>query len=459
MDRIENKNYVKVLVLSMFGAAVGYFLAIFNPLGDPVFRGVYKLPEDNFKVVVGNVNMLFFSGAAVSMLLSGPIAERIGRRTLIIIYDVICLFSISLYAIEDLNILYLARFLNGLSGCGTQLVSAIYVTEVMPKSIGAVANTFMFAVSTTCVFLAYIQQNIFSRDFMIANWRYILCWPAVVIFFKVILMPIVIKHDSPKFYIGQNYGKEDLKASIKEIYSDTYRESQVDAATESIIAVHQKTVIESKSSKLAVLFSPIYRFAFATTFVISILAQFNGVSYFALYSTDLFNRVSGNGKKVTFFIAIAKVFGGVCAIIFMKNFGRKFNLMLGCLMQGVCIALVMISLYVNVTEISMAAVFLYFISFAIGLGGSVNAFVTEVIPPIGVSLISSFLCILNAMFGKLLPLAAAAYGDETLLCFFAICCFVGFFALDFFLIETKDKNEERILSEYMNHKYTFLNFK
>ena len=57
--------------------------------------------------------------------------------------------------------------------------------------------------------------------------------------------------------------------------------------------------------------------------------QLSGVTFFAIYSNDLFNRLSGKGKQATLAIAIAKVVGGGLAVVFMKNFGRKFNCLLG----------------------------------------------------------------------------------------------------------------------------------
>ena len=220
--------------MSMYGLHFGFYVAIFNPLSDPIFKGVYGLKDAEIKGLIGNVNMFFGIGSFFSILISGSLAEKIGRRKLLIIYDVGALISACLYLVKDLRVLQLARFLSGFFANGQGIISSILVTETLPKKISGLANSILFGVSTGCLFIAYIQPYIFTREQIIEHWRPILCWPIVFFVIKIALFLIFVTKDSPKFYIKTNFKgstKESLISNLNEIYSQTHRESQIDDIT------------------------------------------------------------------------------------------------------------------------------------------------------------------------------------------------------------------------------------
>jgi len=459
-------NNLRVAVLAMYGF-YGYYLAIFNPLSEPVFKGVYGLSPAQIKQTVGNVNMLFSLGALTATLVSGPISENIGRKRLVILYDIGAFATACSYWFKDLLLLQVLRFLGGFFGAGAGVVSAILITEIIPKKQSGVANTSLFAAMTGMITVAYIQQNIFTQSQILQYWQYILCWPAIFILLKVLLMPIVLPTESPKFFIKKNYDKPDLREKLQKMYSHTYRESQTFNIADSCIKVYTQqqkaSVIENDGEEKACaelrnLTGEYSRKRLLSGLVVAFSQQICGVSFFALYSTDLFNRISGKGKQVTFFLAISKILGGLFAVIFMKAFGRKFNFHIGILTQCLSIVAIVISMEIDMPEIAYFAVVIYMLAFAVGLGGAFPAYLTEILPPVGVSAANSLACTINASLGKILPLVAEPLGDENILLFFAGMCIVCFLLLDRFVIETKDKDEELVIEEFLHKKYRFLDF-
>ena len=458
MAVIMNKNYLRIGSLALYGIMFGYYLTIFNPLGDPLFKDVYKLHPSEAKDILGNVNMLFSIGAVFSVMTSGLIAEKIGRRRLIIVFDVLNLIIIAMYWVKDLKVLQVARFATGWTAAGSGMISAILITELMPKKLSGVANSLLFATMTSFIFVAYIQQNIFSRQQIIERWQVILCWPAIPLAIKAVVFPILVKTESPKFYIKENPEHPELKQSLIDIYSSTHRETQVEKVADMTIKVFQEQSAAGKSPGLLALFSPPFRRRLISGIVEAIAWQASGIGYFVIYSTDLFNRISGKGKQITFVIAVTKVFGGVFAVIFMKTFGRKFNLMVGTFIQGVSISLILFSISVEIPILSYIGVVVYMVAFAIGHGGAFQAYITEILPPKGASLCNTLTWIVNAVIVKILPKLADAYGDEAIMFGFAILCFIILFLLDLTCIETKDKSEDQVIQDFKNKPYRFMDF-
>ena len=145
-----------IFALSLGGAGFGYYSVIFNPMSTPLFEGVYKFSSKEATDIKGNVNMLFSWGAMLSVLFCGKIADTIGRRRLIILYDILAVIVSLLYSIQNLHVLYAIRMVTGFVVAGEAAITSIVMTEMLPKRISAVGAYSFISVATTFVFLAYI---------------------------------------------------------------------------------------------------------------------------------------------------------------------------------------------------------------------------------------------------------------------------------------------------------------
>ena len=459
MTTIRRKNYCRILLLSLKSLTYGYYIAIFNPIGDIVLRNVYHLDDDDTKKFLGNINMFFSLGGFFSVLVSGPLSERIGRRRLIMTYDMLNLVVIALYSVQNLYVLQAVRFCSGWICAGTGLVSNIFLTEALPKELSGVANTFLYAMTAASIFLAYIQQQIFSKEEIIEKWRLILCWVFVPALMKVIFLPLMIRQDSPKFFIHRHHDHPDLKEKLQGIYEETYRHSQVQAVSDGTIQVFREQQQASAPDGYLLLFTPLMRRRLATAILVAFCEEMNGMNYFSMYSNDLFNRLNGSGKQMTLVIAIGKVCAGAVAVVFMKFIGRKVNLTFSPLVQGLALLLIIISIREVIPVLAYIGLLMFILCYAIGFGGSTTAYITEILPPKGTSIALSFVWLFSAGQGKLLPLLATSVGDEALLGAFTVCCMLIFVLMGVFLIETKDKPEAKVVDDFKTRGYKFLDFR
>lgn len=103
---------------------------------------------------------------------------------------------------------------------------------------------------------------------------------------------------------------------------------------------------------------------------------------------------------------------------------------------------------------------LYIICFSIGMGGTSYPFTAEVLPPIGMGISMFTQWIFTGLIGYFTPsLAEIWIGVLPLMIIFASICTIGFFILDYFVIETKNKADKEISEAYLRLPYKFLRFK
>lgn len=101
-------------------------------------------------------------------------------------------------------------------------------------------------------------------------------------------------------------------------------------------------------------------------------------------------------------MAFAKVVAGVVAVITMKTFTRKLNLMFGTLFQAFTFYFILLAAYFNIPLMGTIAAMAHLVFFGIALGGVMKAYLTEILPPIGVSITASSAWLSQAAVGKLI---------------------------------------------------------
>lgn len=224
---LSRRNLFKMLLLSEIGMVVGYNMFIFNPIGDIVLENVYGLIGAILRSAMGDVNLLFSTGSMIACLITAGLANKYGRLKLIYIYQVLIILTLGLYWIENLYVLYFVRFLIGFVSAGQQTVSCVMLKELLSKESSGIGNSMIYTYLGTFIFFAYIQGNLHSTESIIQNWRYILCWPIIPEFIKLIILPCSLPFDSPKYFYLNYKESFDIEYKMASIYIDTHRESQV----------------------------------------------------------------------------------------------------------------------------------------------------------------------------------------------------------------------------------------
>jgi MFS family permease len=113
-EAAENSNLYRTILLAAGTYHFGYFVGIFNPLAEPLLTHIYKIKgESEIARIEGNINMCFTVGAMLSVLVSGKLADSLGRVKLLTYLELLSIVTYILYSVESLNVLLCARFLSG----------------------------------------------------------------------------------------------------------------------------------------------------------------------------------------------------------------------------------------------------------------------------------------------------------------------------------------------------------
>ena len=180
---------------------------------------------------------------------------------------------------------------------------------------------------------------------------------------------------------------------------------------------------------------------------------------FALYSTDIFDKISGDGKEVTFFIGIAKVMGGVFGVFFIRCFGRKFNVVFGILIQTLCLATIGFAVETGNTFLPYPIAFLFTFAYGVGVGANFLVYAAEVLNPISASFAGTLVALSSAVLSKLIPLIFLQLSLTGLMFIFTIICLVMVLLIDCFVIETKGKKDAQVIEEFKTRRYRLFDFK
>lgn len=333
----------------MGGYYFGYYIAIFNPLGEPLAEKVYNYTGDQKLNLIGNLNLFFTIGAAISVFLSGPLSNLIGRIRLILFLEFLALGTCLLYSFKSVTILLALRAASGIITGLNAAVVPVALTEMFPGSLSGFTGVFFYFSLTCFILLSFFvnplcgsEEDKDARAQCLAdNWRPLLVFPGAVSLIRLLMLIFLYKFgalESPGYYINKfSDSKEKLTQELKKWFSTVYAEDYVDRRVEQAIRLADKSKNQEKPSYGA-MFSGQFRFRFFVVCMLNVLQQLSGINFLIFFSTALFDQLSGNGATMSILIGAANIFGAVVGMYSIGRYGRRFNLIMGCLLQALSFA-------------------------------------------------------------------------------------------------------------------------
>ena len=449
-------------ILLAFGSFYnGYCSAIFNPMAKIILQRVYKFDPvaDKAKIdsTTGLINAVFAIGAMVGVFSVGIVANKIGRRPLVYASEVVGMCVCVLYFIDSLEIMILARFISGIVA-GMSSIGGIIISELLPNRISGFGNGCGYVIGTFAMLCGYATQNVMSEDTLFTYWKQIICITVVTSSARLIVLPMFLKSDTPKYIYNSTQSEDEIYNKIKACYKHIYSFDDVDKATFEAIKTFNQQKQEARKVGFAELFTPKFvKRTWAGCFL-AFAQQICGINFFIFYSDRIFDKISGNGKAMTLVIGISNFTAGFLALDLIERLGRKFNFVFGSLIQAFSLAFLLIGIGLEIFAITATAACIYIMSFAVGLGSSYGAYMNESLPPVGVGLAVAIQWIFTAMIGYLTPILDDQFGEINILTFFAGVCLILFFVLGKITIETKGKKEFQIDEKFAKGELKWFDF-
>ncbi|MCK8100829.1 sugar porter family MFS transporter [Bacillus sp. 2CMS4F] len=402
-------------------------------------------------VTEGLVTSMLLLGAAFGALLCGKLADRYGRRKMILNLSFL-FFLASLGTAFAPNVLTMVifRFLLGLAVGGASSMVPAFLAEMAPyeKRGRMVTQNELMIVGGQ--FLAYVFNAILGVAMADTGhvWRYmlVLCAiPALILFASMLMVP-----ESPRWLTSK--GKKSEALRVLKLIRD---EKRAEAEFKEIQAAAVKDSNVQKAS-IKEFSTPWLRRLLWIGIGVAIVNQITGVNSIMYYGTQILQE-SGFGTKAALIANIGNGLISVIAVIIgiwlVGRVNRRPILMVG--LSGTTTALLFIAIFSIVLDGSAALPYIVlsltvlFLAFMQGCVGPVTWLViAEIFPQrvrgLGSGISVFFLWILNFIIGFAFPIMLSSAGlSFTFFIFVAL----GILAIGFvykFMPETKGRTLEEL---------------
>lgn len=340
--------------------ALGGFLMGFDA---SVISGVVKFIEPQFdltKIQLGwSVSSLTLM-ATLAMLVSGPISDRLGRRT-VLKYAAV-LFSLSAIGsalAPSFAFLVFARMLGGIGVGASLIIAPVFIAEISPPERRGQLVSFNQLNIVLGISVAFFTNYLIVRlgsseetwvqTLGIAehNWRWMLgleTLPALFYFVALFFVP-----RSPRWLM--------MKGKLEEARKVLIRANGEEAAEVEFRNIEESISSSSKEKKVPVteLFKPALRLVLIIGLGIAVLQQITGINAVFFYAPMIFEQ-SGIGTDAAFsqaiLVGLTNLVFTILAILFIDRFGRKFLLVIG--LAGIAIFMFILAAGFNASTYSLS---------------------------------------------------------------------------------------------------------
>lgn len=311
---MPNRLYVirTALLVSLGGFLMGFDASVIS--------GVVGFIETEFaltKLQLGWAVSSLTLTSTLAMMTAGPIADRVGRKPVLVAAAVLYALSAILSAIAPtFATLVAARMLGGFGVGASLIIAPMYIAEISPPALRGRMVSFnqlnivvgiSAAFFTNYLILRYAQSGApWTQALGLADapWRWMLgleTLPAVLYFIGLFFVP-----RSPRWLVKAGREREALPIM-------TLAVGQV-AAVQELSEIQRSLQAERAQPRapLAELFSPALRLVLTVGVVVGVLQQITGINSVFFYAPVIFEQ-SGIGTNAAF---VQAVLVGLINIVF-----------------------------------------------------------------------------------------------------------------------------------------------
>jgi SP family sugar:H+ symporter-like MFS transporter len=437
----------------------GRMIYFFGALGGLLFgydtgviSGALLFIPDDFKLtpfLEGAIVAGLLLGAMVGAGFAGRLADRLGRRKLIIIAAIIFTVGSLLAAVAPtVGILIAARFIIGLAVGSAALVVPLYLSEIAPTEVrGAIASLNQLMI-VSGILAAFIVNAILASS---GNWRLMLglaAVPSLILLVGMIFMP-----ETPRHLV--HTGEEDTAREVlDDLPGDERPQERIDEIRE--VGEH-----EGEDTGLRGLLKEKWvRPALLVAVGLAVFQQFVGINTIIYYAPTTLTNV-GFGKTTAIYanlvIGVVNVAMTLIAIRLIDRAGRKPLLIAGVAGMFVSLLVLGVSLSVLATPhhpgdpaaiITLVCLGTFIASFAATWGPVVWVMIPEVLPlsvrgtAMGIAVLANWAA--NFLVSQTFPILLNKFGAGPVFLGYAAMGVLAFLFVMRFVTETKGRSLEKI---------------
>lgn len=362
--------YIAAAISALGGMLFGYDTGVIS--GAILFiRKDFSLTPTQVEVVVSCVLI----GALLGALTGGILADRFGRRRVIISTAVLFVFGAIVTAFSPtITLLISGRIIVGAAIGVASFTAPLYISEVSPVKIrGRLVSINQLALTSGIVISYLVDYALVG----IQGWRWMFglaAFPAAILAAGMFWLP-----ESPRWLLSQN-----LTDSARQVLIRIRKTKNVKAELEDI-----QNSLAVQSGSWTDLFTPLIRPALIVGVVLAVLQQITGINTVIYYAPMIFEftgiKSDSASLLATVGVGLVNVLMTMVALLLVDRMGRRPLLLIGLI--GMIAGLASLGLAFRLPGISgsvgtMAEVslMLYVGAFAIGLGPVFWLLISEIYP-------------------------------------------------------------------------------
>lgn len=375
-DTKKNKgNYrfvvVAAVITAIGGLLFGYDTGVIS--GAILFiRDAFSLSSTAQEIVVSAVLI----GAVIGASVSGILADKYGRRIMIIVASIIFGVGAIFTALTpEVYSLIAGRIVVGIAIGMASFIAPLYIAEVAPYNIrGALVSLNQLAI-TIGIVVSYLVDFVFAPS---GGWRWMLglaVVPSIILGVGMYFMPY-----SPRWLLSKGFS-DRAKDVLEKIRGTTLVGDEIAEIKSSLAA--------ERESKWSDLLDPAIRRALIIGIGLAIFQQLTGINTVIYYAPTILLFAGLQSAAVSILatagIGVINVLLTIVAILLIDRIGRR-PLLIGGLV-GMVISLMLLGLSFALPGLSSSlgilaiiSLMLYVGSFAIGLGPVFWLMISEIYP-------------------------------------------------------------------------------
>jgi MFS transporter, SP family, sugar:H+ symporter len=382
-------------------------------------------------------------GAMIGVLSAGRLADRYGRRPMLLMTGVV--YSVGAVGAAlgtSIGMLIFFRLVMGLAVGASSVVVTIYLAEMAPSGKRGALTSLNQLMVTIGILVAYIVDYALSP---FGAWRWMFGLGLVPSL--VLLVGISFQPETPRWLM--KHGQEKKARDVLARFIET---SRIDAEIAEMKEVYNK---EGGGTAWGELFAPWFRKILIIAIGMAIFPQIMGINSIVYYAPNILTNI-GFGTSAAILanvgIGIINVLMTVVAIRLIDRVGRKPLLLFGT--TGMALSLLVIGLvYFTVGNPAAAWIILIFIalfvaSFAVSWGTVVRVLISEILPLQIRGTVMGFVLVFNWGFnflvGLIFPVVLQAAGLGRVFFGFAVVSVAAFLFVRYMVPETKGKSLEEL---------------
>ena len=462
MTATLNKRFVYFIctVSAMGGLLFGYDWVVIG--GAKPFYELYFGIADNASMQ-GLAMTVALVGCMGGAMLCGTLADRIGRKRLLVAASVIFLLSsLAVGAARSFGFFLVARLVSGVGIGLASGLSPMYIAEVAPSAIRGKLVSLNQLTIVLGILAAQLTNWLIADAIpagstatqIAASWNGLTAWrwmfwaamaPSGVFFVLAFLIP-----ESPRWLTMKARERQAL-GILTRIGGGAYAEAELHA-------VREANAADASQGGLRLLLSRPYRRVLVIGLVVAFFQQWCGTNVIFNYAQEIFQAAGYEIGDVLFNIVvtgIANVAFTIVAIFTVDRWGRKALMMLGAgglcgiyLTLGTCYYLQASGFFMIVLVVAAIA------CYAMTLGPCTWVLLSEIFPnrvrAVAVATSTFALWVGSSTLTYTFPLLNRALGSYGTFWIYSAVCLAGFIFMARMLPETKGRSLEQLEHELVD---------